>query len=165
MPIAFLLALQASGMVIDYLGTQNQQRLADYGAQIQAAGVEAQIAQTRLQAEDASLQALRNLRKELGAQAVSFAARGQRGGTGAQIGFMTESVGNFNSDERMRRLNLLGREAELRAGGSIAKLNQQATNSKLWQDFANRSIQRIPTSPQAWGQIGKSFGLTNLVNT
>lgn len=160
MPLAFLLAMQAAGMVVDYLGTQNQQRLADMGAQLQQAGIEANIEQTRLETEDASLQALRTLRKNLGSQAALFAARGTAQGAGTAVSFLTQSIGNFNEDERMRRLNLLGKETALKGEGLISRLNQSGGNSKLWQGFSQRSMSRIPTSPEAWGQAGKSFGMS-----
>lgn len=162
MPIALLLAMQAAGMIVDWLGTQEQQRIANMGAKIQQAGIEANIQQTRLEAEDESVQALINLRKQLGAQAAIFAARGTAQGAGNSVLFTQESISDYKSDERMRRMNLLGRENELKAGGLISKLNQQGQNTKLWQGFAQRSMNRIPTSQQAWGQMGKNFGMTQL---
>lgn len=172
MPFALLLAMQAAGMVIDYFGTQQQQDFADYGAKIQQAGIEANIQQTRLDTEDASLSALQNLRKNMGTQLAIFAARGTASGAGSAFSLITENIGNFNSDERMRRMNLLGRENTLKAGGAISKLNQQAENSKLWQGFAQRTINRIPVgsagssgssafSGSSAGASG-SYGLTQM---
>ena len=165
MPVALLLAMQAAGMVTDYLGTQNQQRLADYGSQIQQASIEANIEQTRLESEDESLQALKNLRKNLGTQAAVYAARGTNPGAGSAVSYLEESIGNFNSDERMRRMNLLANVGQLKAGGTISKLNQQGENSKLWQGFAQRSINSFPSSAAAWKQgatdIKQGFGLTS----
>lgn len=160
MPIAFLLALQASGMVIDWLGTREQQRIADLGARVTQSGIEASIQQTRLESEDASLQAMKALRQQMGSQAAIFAARGTNPGAGSAFSLINESLSNFKSDERMRRMNLLGKENELKAGKTISKLNQAGSNTQLWNSFAQRSLQRFPTSPQAFGQAGKSFGLT-----
>lgn len=160
MPIALLLAMQASGMIVDWLGTRNQAEIAKMGANLQQAGITANIEQTRLETEDASLQALRQLRQNLGTQAAIFASRGTNSGAGSAVLFANESVGNFKSDERMRRMNLLSKETSLKAGGAIAKLNAQGENTKLWSSFASRSINRFPTSPSAYGEIGKSFGLT-----
>jgi hypothetical protein len=160
MPIALLLAMQASGMIVDWIGTRNQQKFADMGAKLQDASIESNIEQNRLQAEDDSLQALRKLRQTLGSQAAIFAARGTRGGAGSALSVTTESMGNFNSDERMRRMNLMGRETALKGGRLINRLNQQGENTKLWSGFAQRTFNSFPTSPAAWGQAGKSFGLT-----
>lgn len=162
MQIALLLAMQAAGMVVDYLGTAQQQKFGAYGAQLQQAGIEMQIEQNRLQAEDESLQSLRNLRQTLGSQAAIFAARGTNPGAGSAVLFSNETMRNFNEDERMRRMNMLGREGQLRGNRAISQLNQMGENSKLWQGFAQRTIKRVPTSPQAWNQIGKNFGLTDI---
>lgn len=162
MPFALLLAMQAAGMVVDYLGTKNQQDFADMGAKVQQAGIEANIYQTRLESEDASLQALKGLRQNLSAQAAVFAARGGR----PTIGALTQSVGEFKADERMRRMNLIGKENELKAGGTISKLNQAGANTKMWQSFSQRSLNRFPSSKAGWEQgikdFKQGFGLTSL---
>lgn len=163
MPLALLLAMQAAGMVIDYMGTKNQQDLADMGYQVQQAGIEANIQQTRLETEDASLQALVKLRKSMGTQLAIFAARGTNPGAGSAVGLLTQNIGNFNTDERMRRMNLLGKENYLKAGGTISKLNQAGETSKLWQGFAGRTINRIPVGSMfnsGGGSGGSSYGLT-----
>lgn len=151
MPFALLLAMQAAGMVVDYFGTQNQSRLAAYGAKIQQAGIEANIQQTRLETEDATLSALKNLRQSMGTQIAVFAARGTALGAGSAVSVLQDSLADFSSDERMRRMNLLGRENTLKAGGLISKLNQSGENSKLWQGFASRTINKLPSSFAGWG--------------
>lgn len=165
MPLAFLLAMQAAGMVVDYLGTRNQAQMNQYGYQLQRAGIEANIEQTRLETEDATLEALKNLRKNMGTQLAVFAARGTNPGAGSAFSILTENIGNFNSDERTRRMNLLGNENTLKAGGTIAKLNQSGDNNKLWSGFASRTISGIPTSPKVWNQVGKSFGFSQKAGT
>ncbi len=153
MPFAFLLALQASGMVIDYLGTKDQADLMKIGAQLQQAGIESQMMQTRLEAEDASLQAMKQLRQTMGSQLAIFAARGTNPGAGSAFGLLTQNIGNFNADERTRRMNLLGRMNELKAGKTISMLNQSSETSKLWQGFAQRSFNTVGT---------RSFGMTSI---
>lgn len=164
MPFALLLAMQAAGMVTDYFGAQYQSQLGKMGLKVQQAGINANIYQTRLETENESLIAMQQLRKNLGTQIAVQAARGTSTSGGSAVALFNESIGNFNSDERMRRLNQLGRENELKAGGSIAKLNQQSTNAKLWSSFASRSLQRFGTSADYWyaggKQTNKSFGLT-----
>lgn len=158
MPFALLLAMQAAGMIVDWLGTQNQQRLADMGAKIQQAGIAANIEQTRLETEDASLQALKNLRQALGSQAAVFAARGTKSGAGSALSFMEGSIANFSADERTRRINLLGNINALKAGGVISKLNQSGYNSKLWQGFAQRTINRFGSAEFGGGGGGSGIG-------
>lgn len=173
MPFALLLAMQAAGMVVDYLGTKQQAAWGEYGAKIQQAGLEANIQQTRLETEDASLVALQNLRKNMGTQLAIFAARGTNPGAGSALSLLTENISNFNSDERMRRMNLLGRENTLKAGGAIAKLNQAAESSKLWNSFAQRTISNIPLGSLGGGRgansftgsSARSYGLTQMGGT
>lgn len=156
MPFALLLAMQAAGMVIDWAGTKNQQQLADMGYKVQQAGIESSIEQTRLETEDASLQALKNLRQNLGSQMTLFAARGTQSGTGTAAIISNESVGTAKADERVRRLNLLGNVNRLKAGGVISKLNQMSDSSQLWQGFAQRTINRIPVGTADGGSSGAS---------
>jgi hypothetical protein len=164
MPFYLLLAMQAAGMVTDYLGAKNQQKFGEMGLKIQQAGINANIYQTRLETEQASLQAMQDLRKNMGTQIAVMSARGTSTAAGSSVALMNESVSDFNADERMRKINQLSRENELKAGGTIAKLNQNANNSKLWSSFASRSLERFPTSAAGWGALGKSakssFGLT-----
>ena len=161
MPFALLLAMQAAGMVVDYMGTKSQAEYGKMGMKIQNAGIEANIYQTRLEAEDSSLQAMKDLRKNLGTQLAVMSARGTSSSNGSSVALFQESLSNFNSDERMRRMNQLGRENELKAGKSIAKLNQDAAQSKLWQGWASRSINTISSNPRVYNNM---FGSKNTGN-
>lgn len=165
MPLELLLAMQAAGMVTDFLGSMQQQRLGAMGLKIQQAGINANIYQTRLETEQASLQAMRDLNKNMGTQIAVFAARGTSTAAGSSMAIFNESVNDFNANERTRRINQLGRENELKAGGRIAALNQSAQNSKMWQGFASRSLNTVSTNPKAWGfQSAKksNYGLTSI---
>jgi hypothetical protein len=150
MPFSLLLAMQASGMVIDWFGTKSQQQMGNMGLKIQQAGIEANIYQTRVETEDASLRAMQDLRKNMGTQIAVMSARGSAMVGGSSAALFNESISNFNTDERMRRMNQLGRENELKAGGSIAKLNNQAQQSKLWSGFASRSLNTFGTTYNYW---------------
>lgn len=162
MTYALLLAMQAAGMVTDYLGVQRQQELGKYGAKLQQAAIDSQIEQNRLSAEDQSLQQLRQLRQSLGTQMAVFAARGTAPGAGSAVLSTQNLVRNFNEDERMRRMNLLARESQLKAGKSISQLTQMGENSKLWRSFAQRSLQSFSTYSGAYKELGKNFGLTEI---
>lgn len=164
MPFALLLAMQAAGMVVDYMGAKTQAEFSKLGLKLQQSGIEANLYQTRAETEDASLQAMKELRKNLGSQIAVFSARGTSTSGGSALSLFNESIGNFNTDERMRRINQLGRENELKAGGTIAGLNQQSDNTKLWTSFASRSMSSFPSTYQGWQegfkQTKSSFGLT-----
>lgn len=161
-----LLAMQAAGMVTDYFGTKNQDELMKMGMKIQQAGIESELAMTRLQSQDASLQAMKQLRQTMGTQIATMAARGTRGGAGSAFSLLNESVGNFNADERIRKLNLLGKENQLRAGSAMSRLQYSTESSKLWQGFASRSINRFPSSVAGWKEYGnaakEAFGMTSI---
>lgn len=159
MPIALLLSMQAAGMITDFWGTSEQARYSEMGAKLEQAGIEANIYQTRLAAEDESLMALKNLRKTLGTQIAVFAARGTSTAAGSALNIMGESQNNFNADERMRRMNLLGRENALKGQGLISRLNQQSNNAALWQSFAQRSLNRFPSTKAGWEAGLKEFGI------
>lgn len=161
-PIAFLLAAQASGMIVDYLGKNEQVRLGKLGAQVEQAGIESNIQNSRLEAEQESLESMKALRMNLGTQAAMMAARGTRSGQGNAVLFGNESVGNFNSNERIRKLNQRGREASLKAGKTISKLHQKTYESNTWNDFRKNVVSKLPTTPEAYNQYAKSFGLTKI---
>lgn len=164
MPIALLLAMQAAGMIIDWTASRNQQRLTDIGSNVEQAGIEANIQQTRLEAEESSLQSMQALRKNLGTQIATYAARGTALGAGSSLASITESVSNFNADERTRRMNLMSQENSLKSGAAIKRLQNMSESSKLWQGFASRTFNRFPSSYAVWKQgiadIKEGFGLT-----
>jgi len=163
MPYELLLAMQAAGMVTDFLGTLNQQKLGEMGLRLSKAGMEANIYQTRLETEEASLQAMKDLRKNLGTQIAVQSARGTATNAGTALSLFNESISDFGSDERMRRMNQLFRENEIKAGGAIQQLNQSASNSKMWQGFASRTLNTFSTNPMAYGfgsPKKSSYGLT-----
>lgn len=164
MPFALLLAMQAAGMVVDYMGVKTQAEYQKMGSKLQEAGMEANLYQTRAEAEDASLAAMKELRKNLGSQIAVNAARGTSMSGGSALSLFNESISNFNTDERIRRINQLSRENEIKSGGTIASLNSKYDSSKLWTSFASRSLSRFPSSNQEWSegikQFKSSFGLT-----
>lgn len=159
---AILLAMQAAGMVVDYMGKQEQVRLGRMGAQVEEAGINANIASSRLQAEDESLQSMVALRKNLGTQAAMLAARGTRAGAGTAIVAPMTSVSNFNADERIRKINQMGRENSLKANKVLSSLHQQTSENNIWNEFRQNIINKIPTSPAAYNEWAKSFGLSKV---
>ena len=160
MPFSFLLALQASGMVMDWYGKSEQIRLGKMGEQIEQANINSNIATSRLQTEEDTLSSMKKLRQNLGSQAVMMAARGVRGPMSTVLS--NESVGNFNADSRIRRINQMGNEAALRAQKLISNLHEKTFENNTWNEFRQGVINKIPTSPEAWNKIGGSFGLTKV---
>lgn len=161
MPISFLLAMQASGMIVDWIGKKDQIRTSRMGEQVNQAGINANITTSRLQVEEDTLASMKQLRQNLGTQAVMMAARGNRDqSTIATLG--NESVSNFNADARIRRINQVGTEAGFKANKVISSLHEQAFENKTWDDFRQNAINKVPTSKEAWSKIGQGFGLTKV---
>ena len=164
LPFALMLSMQAAGMIVDYLGTKNQQEMMNLGNKLNEAGLESNIEQTRLESEQASLAAMKNLRQTIGSQIATFAARGTALGAGSALSTINESFSNFNADERVRSLNAMGKENQLRSGSAINRLNNMTENSKLWTGFSSRTFNRFPTSLSGWKQgiedFNEGFGLT-----
>jgi hypothetical protein len=166
MPLSLFFAMQAAGMIIDFIGSSNQAELMNMGMKVQQAGIEANIEQSKLETADASLNAMRQLRQTLGSQLAVFAARGTNPGAGSAATLFNESISNFNSDERIRRLNAMGKENQLRAGNAMSTLQNSSDISKLWQGFSSRTINRFPSSIAGWKQgisdFKEAFGLTSI---
>lgn len=156
-PVGFLLAAQAGGMIFDWIGMQDQNDQAAAAARLQQEAIQSSIATSRLQTEDESLRSLVQLRQNLGTQAAVLAARGIRAGAGVGVIAATESEGNFNADERMRRINQMMNEKRLKAALEISKMQQQAFENNNWNAFVTRTINRIPTDPKYYEELGKSI--------
>lgn len=153
-----LLAMQAAGMIVDWAGTKQQIDMGRMGAKIEQAGINANIQMTRLQTEDATLQAMKNLRQNLGSQIAMQAARGNATGAGSALSLFTESISNFKSDERTRRINLLARETELKAQGFLSRLHQETSEMTQWGAFRNRVLDKLPMSSAFGTQGGSGAG-------
>lgn len=150
-PVAFLLAAQAAQMI----GTRAATKLSRKAAELEKREIEKQIQYTRLATADESLNAMVALRKNLGTQAAMFAARGISGPSTAL--FASESLGNFNADERMRKINQLMTESQLRSHQQISKINQRATDRAAWNTFYKNTANNISTNWDAYSQIGGNF--------
>jgi len=158
-----LLAMQAAGMVTDWLAARDQIKMGRLGARMEQAGIESNIAMTRLQSEDASLQAMRKLRQTLATQTAISAARGAKTGAGTAFSLTTESISNFNDDARARRMNLLAKEANLRAAGVLSGLHQLESETQIGRSMTNRFMNNTPTSSMGGfsnTSSGGNFGFT-----
>lgn len=165
-PLGIMLGMQAAGMVVDYMGRENQIDLARQGEALEQQNINEQIQASRLKYEDASLQSMRQLRMNLGTQMASQAARGIRLGAGNSALVSNESIGNFNADQRMRRINQLSEESALKTSGMVSSLHEKAYESKNRNEFVNSAINKIPTTDSAWDKLAKSaksgFGFTKV---
>ena len=156
-PIAVMLAMQASGMVMDYFGKQSQIDLAREGAELQESAINQAIQTSRVQSADESLQAMIKLRKTLGSQIANFAAKGIMPGTVTQALVTNESIGNFKADERMRKINQLNYEAQLKAGLRASKMHEKNLESDVMNQFMTSIVNKLPTSPEAYESLFDKF--------
>lgn len=160
--MGFLYAMQAAGMVTDFIGKWNQQSIAQMGTDAEKEGIDANIAQARLEYEDQSLQAMQRLRANLGTQAAVQASRGTATNAGSAVAIRQGSLNNFDADAKMRRMNMLNREGQLRAGKTMAELHQKGFEQQVWGDFTKSIFNQVPTGGVGGGAKSSSFGATQV---
>lgn len=158
-----LLGMQAAGMIVDYTQTRRQQGLIQAGREIEQAQYEANLEALRAQSAQESLYSMQQLRANIGTQIAVQAARGTSTAAGTAVSLRTASQSAFQQDERTRRMNLLAKEADLRASNVLSGLHTTASESQLGQAMAGRFLNMIPLSSLAGGLMGSTkkggFGL------
>jgi hypothetical protein len=147
LPLAgILLGMQAAGMIVDYAQTRRQQGLIQAGREIEQAQYEANLEALRAQFGQESLSAMQQLRQNIGTQIAVQAARGTSSAAGTALNLRTASQSAFQQDERTRRMNLLAKEADLRAGNALTGLHATASETQLGQAMTGRFLNMIPLS-------------------
>lgn len=154
----FLLGMQASGAIADYASTRQEIKLGRKGYEVEQAQIEARLEQERLASSQDSLLAMIELRKNLASQRAIYAARGQRAGTGTALALSQESIGNASANEQVRRMNLLSREANLRANKALSGLHQLTSETQLGQSMSKRMLEQLPVSQAFQGLQRKKSG-------
>lgn len=156
-PMMALLAFQAAGMVIDYRNTRSNQKLIKQGRMLETAAIETNLEAVRLESNEASLAEMKELRENLGTQIAMQAARGNAAGAGNSLTMQAQSIGIFNTDERTRRMNLLAKEANLRASNILSGLHSLQSETQLGQAMTSRFINTVGST-----QMTDAFGKTEL---
>ncbi len=141
-----LLAFQAAGTIIDYRNTRNQKKMIDQGRALEKAALDANLEAIKLQSGEESIASMQELRKNLGSQIATNAARGTASNAGTAFTMSNKSIGSFNADERIRRFNLLSKEANLRAQDVLSGLHTLQSETQLGQAFTSRLIDKLPVS-------------------
>ena len=142
----FLLSLQAAGAISDVIGTQQQVNTVRRGAQVEKELIETRIAEEQLGASLAAVDSMKALRQTLASQRAMFAANGTNPGAGSAFIAQATSINEAGSDERIRRINLLSKEATLRAGGALTAMHAIAGETQLGQQLSKRLFEQIPFS-------------------
>lgn len=149
----FLLAMQAAGAIGDVIGTSAQTKTLKKGAEVQQANIQTRMNEEQLSASLAAVDSMKALRQTLASQRAIFAARGTDPGAGSAAIVSAASTHEAGVDERVRRMNLLSREASLRANSTLAGLHALAGETQLGQQLSQRLFQQIPFS-----ELGKAVG-------
>lgn len=155
----FLLSMEASGMVVSLWEKGNKQELIRQGRELEKAGLSANLESLNYEYEEASLASMQDLRKNLSSQIAINAAKG--GGGEAAVGATQKAISNQSADERVRRMNLLAKEANLRANNVLSGLHTLQSETQLGRETAD-VFTSFPTSTVAEefrrSDLGKKWG-------
>lgn len=141
---AFLLAMQAAGLVTSFFGAKSQQKTIALGRKLENAQFATNMEAIKLQSAEGSLAEIKDVRQNISSQIAVNAARGNRGGS--SVAGINETARNFESDERTRRMNLLAKESELRAGHILSGLHTAQSETQLGQSLLKDVFNTIPVT-------------------
>jgi hypothetical protein len=141
---AFLLAMQAAGLVSSVFGAKSQEKYIKLGRKLEQEQYTTNLEAIRLQSADASLDEMKQLRQNIGSQIAIQAARGNRGGS--SYSGISKSVNTFDNDERKRRMNLLAAESELRANHVLSGLHSLQSETQLGQSLTKDFLNTLQTT-------------------
>lgn len=154
---AFLLSMQAAGLVSSVFGARSQDKFIKLGRKLEQEQYSTNLESIRLQSAESSLDEMKQLRQNIGTQIATQAARGNRGGV--SYSGINKSSENFNSDERSRRMNLLAKESELRANHVLSGLHSLQSETQLGQSLTSSFLNTLQTTSllkPEWTQKNKS---------
>lgn len=141
---AFLLAMQAAGLVSSLFGAKSQDQYIKLGRQLEQGQFETNLQALRLQSTESSLDEMKQLRQNIGSQIAIQATRGNRGGS--SYAGINKSSANVESDERTRRMNLLAKESELRANHVLSGLHSLQSETQLGQSLTSSALNSLQTT-------------------
>lgn len=143
---AFLISMQAAGVVFSAIDTSKNLNLIRQGRELEQEAVNTNLEALRAQSSESSLEAIKQLRENVSNQIAQNSARGTASGAGSAQSALQASEGNFGQDENTRRLNLLVKENELRAAGVLSGLHTLTSETKLGQSLTNQIFNNLPIS-------------------
>lgn len=126
----FLLSMQAAGMIGSFWDISNKQKMIKQGQQLEQASIAANLEALNVDYQESSINSMKQLRQNLGTQIAMNAARG--GGSSEAMASATQkSISSFGSDEKTRRMNMLAKEASLRANSVLSGLHTLQSETQL----------------------------------
>ena len=144
---AFLLAMQAAGLVTSLFAKKSQMDTIKIGRKLEQEQFSTNMEAIKLQSSEGSLEEMKMVRQNIGTQIAANAAKGNRGGS-SFLGIQ-ESISNLNTDERKRRINLLAKESELRSGNILSGLHTAQAETQLGQSLLKDIFNTIPIAAGA----------------
>lgn len=158
---AFLLSMQAAGLVFSLHEKKTQMGYIQQGRALEKAAIDANLEQLNYEYQEQSLNSMKQLRQNLGTQAVMNAARGTKSGVGTALVKTQSAISAQSQDEQARRMNLLAKEANLRASNVLSGLHTLQSETQLGRETLEL-FKSIPTS-SAFDQfrrsdLGKKWG-------
>lgn len=141
---AFLLSMQAAGLVTSLFGAHQQDKFIKIGRKLEQEQFTTNLQALRLQSSEDSLAEMKQLRQNIGTQIATQAARGNRGGS--SYSGIEKSSQAFNSDERTRRMNLMAKESELRANHVLSGLHSLQSETQLGQSITSTFLNTLQTT-------------------
>lgn len=139
-----LFSMQAAGAAVGIYDANKRQKMSREAAQVERAGVDANVELITASAEQDSLDAMIALRQSMGAMLAINAARGAGGGSGYALIGASERA--FNRDERTRDLNTKTQIASAKARGLVSDMHNLGTQQQIGSQFAQRVLDMIPVS-------------------
>jgi hypothetical protein len=141
---AFLLSMQAAGLVSSIFGARSQDKYIKLGRKLEQEQYTTNLQAIKLESAEASLDEMKQLRQNIGSQIVTQAARGNRGGS--SYSGISKASNAFDQDERTRRMNLLAKESELRANHVLSGLHSLQSETQLGQSLTKDFLNTIQTT-------------------
>lgn len=141
---AFLLSMQAAGLVTSLFGYKSQKQTIDMGRKLEQEQFSTNMQALRLESAQASLSEMKQVRQNIGSQIAINSARGNRGGSSYLS--IAESSSNFENDERRRRMNLLAKESSLRSANILSGLHTTQSETQLGQNLLKDVFNTLPIS-------------------
>lgn len=139
---AFLLSMQAAGLVVSFYGAQSQSKTIALGRKLENAQFSTNMEAVKLQSAQGSLAEMKDVRQNISSQIAVNAARGNRGAS--SVAGINATASTFADDERTRRMNLLAKESELRAGNILSGLHTAQSETQLGQSLLKDAFNTIP---------------------
>jgi len=157
----FLLSMQAAGLVFNMNDAKNKHQMIQTGRDLEKAAIDTNLEALNYDYQQSSLAAMKQLRENIGTQIVTQAARGTDSGSGSALILNQKSISNYNADEQTRRMNLLAKEANLRASNVLSGLHTLQSETELGRATA-KEFDSIPVSSAfnefRRSKLGKEWG-------